>query len=92
MAMARASRGAKFRTVRITDIQRKLDFGDVLELRKHVSCEEYDPEAESTTRVMVVMRIAMMKTEKGRIRVMAPQWVGFIRETTASQARQYYCK
>ena len=42
---ARAARGAKFGTVRIVGGQDRLDPGDVLELRKHISHVEYGPEA-----------------------------------------------
>jgi len=43
IAAARASRGAKLRTIRITRGKDKLDLGDVLELRKHVSNVECGP-------------------------------------------------
>ena len=49
---ARASRGAKLRTVRIIDghTKPKVDPVDVLELRKHAWCVEYGPEAGMVTR------------------------------------------
>ena len=43
MAAARASRGAKLKTVRIVGGQDKLNMGDLLELGKHVSRVGYDP-------------------------------------------------
>ena len=43
IAAARASRGAKLRTIRIAGGKDKLDLGDVLELRKHVSNVECGP-------------------------------------------------
>jgi len=43
IAAARASRGAKLRTIRIAGGEDKLNLGDVLELRKHVSNVECGP-------------------------------------------------
>ena len=45
IAAVRVERGAKLGTVRIVGGQDRLDPGDVLELRKHVSHVEYGPEA-----------------------------------------------
>jgi len=48
MVEARASRGAKLRTVRIVDgsARPKVDPADMLQLRKHVWDAEYGPEAD----------------------------------------------
>ena len=45
MVAARASRGSRLRTVRITEGQGGLGPGDLLELRKHVVHVEYTPGA-----------------------------------------------
>lgn len=51
MAAARASRGAKLRTVRIIDRVNKLGWEDALELRKHVLHVEYGSDVISRGRI-----------------------------------------